>query len=73
MSGAAVIRTGEAARRMGIDRSTLVAWAKDDAQLRGCLLRKAWWSVQRLQQRGYLPGVTDTAPALSYTAVLRAM
>lgn len=65
-----VISTAELAQRLGKSPSTIWKWRMQDAALASCVVRQTkhstYWSVQRLQERGYLTKPVVAAPVLSF-------
>lgn len=70
MSAPAVLKTIDVCRQMGLARTTLHDWLRSDAKLAGCIIRRTkhstYWSVQRLQDRGFLTKPDVSAPVMSF-------
>jgi hypothetical protein len=71
MTCPAILKSTDLAARLGVGTNTLYRWRLEDQRLSSCIIRQTkhstWWSVQLLQERGFLP--TETAkstPVLNY-------
>lgn len=66
----AIITTPRLAKLLGKSRATIWQWSMTDASLAGCVIRRTkhstYWSVQRLQERGFLTKPAEHAPVLSF-------
>lgn len=47
-----ILRTGPAAARCGIARSTLHAWTQTDKRVRACMFKRGWYVIDRLAALG---------------------
>lgn len=65
-----ILRLSAAAKRCGVDRTTLWRWTCEDSRVHRCLFRRGWYIVERLAALGLcappdadVSAVTPTAPA----------
>lgn len=66
----AILTTSELAARLGVDHCTVWRWQLSDGAFAGCAIKRTkhstYWSVQRLQERGFLTKPDVAAPVLSF-------
>ncbi len=66
----AIVKTSALADLLGVDPSTVWRWQFNDAAFAGCVVKRTkhstYWSVQRLQERGFLTKPDVAAPALTF-------
>ena len=55
----ALLKSGQLAEALGVDRSTLHRWTINDPRLRACLFRRGYYSVQKLRDAGILTKPTQ--------------
>jgi hypothetical protein len=60
-----LIRPTALAAELGMDRTTLWRWTRDDIRLRACLFRPGWFSVQKLRDCGLL--TAGQPPSMQWT------
>lgn len=47
-----ILRTSAAAKRCGVDRTTLWRWTLEDARVYRCLFKPGWYVVEKLAELG---------------------
>ncbi len=47
-----ILRLSAAAKRCGIDRTTLWRWTRENMRVKGCLFKPGWYVVEKLAALG---------------------